>query len=669
MLYVRIVKSKNKHKFMEKFANNSIFWIELNKIVPNPYQPRIEFDESKLKDLSASIKQYGVLQPIVVSRVEKQTQDGGLASFYEIIAGERRFRASKLAGLEKIPAIIREGEQTDMEKLELAIIENLQREDLNPVDKARSFEKLVSEFGLKHAEVAEKMGKSREYVSNSLRLLLLPEQILSAVNSGRITEGHTRPLLMLKDRPEDQMSLFKEITTRRLTVREAEKIARSVAVDKIRKKKSDFDPEIKDIENKLSDRLGTKVSIEKKQVGGKVTIEYFSQDDLEKIVEAVRRNGGKAALAGVAGSQGEMAEVVEKAAENFEANFSSQVKVENNAIKENESNKPDDLINTFNDKTETGVESDQANEAKIEQAVKEIEETVNQIGDYMSADAHTNDIEEESPSDIIEEKITKVENSFVKKNYEAPEVTAFSTEVNAGISDLQKEIDGIAGNITEEIKEDLSEINNPNITSDVKIETDLDGETKEDAGYKSYYSDNDVIEPKLENDYVESDVRNFSALKDTETTKQEIDFVKSKTEFEKPVDSDFTNNDKTYEAFLEARKRKLDQENSVYQNNIETSHAEMERAPEINEDNILGGGLGVKEMNVNQEPDQTNIDKLQDTLESKPEVDMIIGGDSFLPGEVHEDTRGDIMSGGLGQETTKKKDSEDDIYNLNNFSI
>lgn len=266
---------------------HAVFWIDLAKISPNPYQPRKYFDEQKLQDLSDSIRRYGVLQPIVVTRSEERTPDGGMTARYEIIAGERRFRASQMAGLEKIPAIIREGEQTDKEKLELAILENLQREDLNPVDKARSFNRLVDEFELTHAEVAERLGKSREYVSNSLRLLQLPDHILDALSMGQISEGHTRPLLMLKERPDEQQTLFTQMTQGAgITVRDAETFARSIATEKQRKNK-DLDPEMKEIQQQLSSHLGTKVSIDKKTQGGKVTIEFGNRDDLRQLLEKI----------------------------------------------------------------------------------------------------------------------------------------------------------------------------------------------------------------------------------------------------------------------------------------------------------------------------------------------------------------------------------------------
>ncbi len=273
-----------------EFYSNSIFWIETEKIKPNPFQPRIEFDEVRLKDLAMSIRQYGILQPLVVTRKEFEKPEGGIGVEYELISGERRLRASKLAGLSQVPAIIKTGDQSDKIKLELAIIENLQREDLNPVDRAKAFKKLADEFSLKHHEIAEKVGKSREYVSNSIRLLLLPAEMLQALAEGRITEGHTRPILMLGDRPEEQLVLFKEIMLKRMTVREAEGIARRIAFEKVRKLDRSLDPEFIEIEGKFTEALGTRVQIERKQKGGKIHIEFFDYGDLRGILDLVKKN-------------------------------------------------------------------------------------------------------------------------------------------------------------------------------------------------------------------------------------------------------------------------------------------------------------------------------------------------------------------------------------------
>jgi ParB family chromosome partitioning protein len=273
-----------------QFFGDSIFWIEVEKIKPNPYQPRRDFDEARLKDLSESIRMYGVLQPLVVTRKEYEKEGGGLAVEYELIAGERRLRASKLAGLLQVPVLIRAGEEDARVKLELAIIENLQREDINSVDRARAFARLVSEFGMKHVQIAEKVGKSREYVSNTMRILMLPEEILNALSEGKLSEGHTRPLLMLVDRKEEQMTLFKEIVFKKLTVREAEAYARKFAQDKVRKKEL-IDPVLIEMENKLQESLGTRVSIEKRENGGRITIDYFSAQDIQNFLEKISSQG------------------------------------------------------------------------------------------------------------------------------------------------------------------------------------------------------------------------------------------------------------------------------------------------------------------------------------------------------------------------------------------
>lgn len=277
---------------MSQLYSNSIFWVELEKIKPNPFQPRREFDEDRLRDLADSIRQYGVLQPLVVSREEVQKEDGGIAVVYELIAGERRLRASKLAGIEQVPVIIRTGDDS-MAKLELAIIENLQREDLNAVERARAFMRLVEEFKFNHTQIGAKVGKSREYVSNTLRLLSLPQEILDALSARKISEGHTRPILMLIDRPAEQMVLFKEIMFKKMTVRDAEKAARKIAFDKVRKKEYLIDPEIAEMEEKLQESLGTRVHIEKKENGGYITIDFFTNDDLRTILDLIKNSENK----------------------------------------------------------------------------------------------------------------------------------------------------------------------------------------------------------------------------------------------------------------------------------------------------------------------------------------------------------------------------------------
>jgi ParB family chromosome partitioning protein len=275
---------------MSNIYSNSIFWIDTDKIKPNPYQPRRDFDEARLQDLADSIKQYGVLQPLTVSRVEVEKEGGeGLVTEYELIAGERRLRAAKLARVSQVPVIIRTGDTAIM-KLELAILENLQREDLNSVDRARAFFRLASEFKFTHSEIAKKMGKSREYVSNSLRILTLSEEILNALSEGKITEGHTRPILMLADHPEEQLVLFKEIVYKKITVREAERLARKIAYDRVRKKEFMPDPEITELEEEFQEKLGTRVHIDRKELGGQIKIDFFSTEDLRAILDLINKS-------------------------------------------------------------------------------------------------------------------------------------------------------------------------------------------------------------------------------------------------------------------------------------------------------------------------------------------------------------------------------------------
>ena len=260
----------------------SVFWIELDRIKPNPLQPRREFEEGALKDLAESIREYGVLQPIVVTRKETDTSTGRAVE-YELLAGERRLRAAKLLGLAQIPVIIR-AETSDKTKLELAIVENVQREDLNPMEKARAFKRLIDEFGMLQREVAEKIGKSREVVANTLRLLILPDEMQRAVAEGKITEGHTRPLLMLTEHPEDQKNLYQNILTSNLSVREAERAARNIATERARAAQ---DPETRMLQQKLENALGTRVQIDRRGTKGKISIEFFSEEELKSISDKI----------------------------------------------------------------------------------------------------------------------------------------------------------------------------------------------------------------------------------------------------------------------------------------------------------------------------------------------------------------------------------------------
>jgi ParB family transcriptional regulator, chromosome partitioning protein len=266
---------------------DSIFWVDIERVSPNPFQPRREFDEARLRELAESIRQYGLLQPLTVTRKETTQEDGSLIAEYELIAGERRLRASKLAGFPKVPVIIRIGDESDQVKLELAIIENLQREDLNPIDRAQALRQLVDKFSFTHSDVGKKIGKSREYVSNTLRMLGLPEDMQNSVATREISEGHARSLLMLLGKDEEQKTLYRDILLRKLSTRDAEMAARRAAQDRVRPKHL-LSPEMIEFERQLTETLGTKVHIEPKDAGGRVVINFFSPEDLSAILVVVR---------------------------------------------------------------------------------------------------------------------------------------------------------------------------------------------------------------------------------------------------------------------------------------------------------------------------------------------------------------------------------------------
>ena len=269
----------------------SVFWLSVEKIDPNPFQPRKEFADDKLQSLAQSIRRYGVLQPLVVTKKEAVADTGDMSARYELIAGERRLRASKIAGLSEVPAVIRADIIENNERLELAMIENLERDDLNPIDRARAFKRLIEEFSMTHTEVAQRMSRSREYISNSLRLLTLPEDMIQAVTDKRMSEGHTRPLLMLVETPDDQRALFNEIVNRKITVRDSEIIARRQA--KNRARKIEHDPYVQKAQSVLEGFLETRVHIRSQgETGGKIVIDYFSGEDLEGIINKLEDASG-----------------------------------------------------------------------------------------------------------------------------------------------------------------------------------------------------------------------------------------------------------------------------------------------------------------------------------------------------------------------------------------
>ncbi len=246
--------------------------IELDKIVPNEYQPRKVFDDEKLKELAASIREQGVIQPVIVHRA-----GGG----YQLIAGERRWRASRLAGLKTIPALVKEA--TKRELLEMALIENIQREDLNPLEAAEAYKRLQDEFRLTQEDLAKRVGKERSTVTNFLRILNLPKEVKHELAAGNLSMGHAKALLSL-ERVRDQIQAAAAIVKKGLSVRESEMLAARLK-NPPREKKARLGHELKAVEEKLKKSLGTKVTIAAKSKGGRIVIEYYSAEELDRLLE------------------------------------------------------------------------------------------------------------------------------------------------------------------------------------------------------------------------------------------------------------------------------------------------------------------------------------------------------------------------------------------------
>jgi ParB family transcriptional regulator, chromosome partitioning protein len=252
--------------------------VELSRIRANPWQPRSEFDQERIEELAQSVREHGILQPVLL----RQTDTNG----FELIAGERRYRAAQLAGLARIPAIVRE--YADRQMLEVALIENLQREDINAVDAATAYRRLSSEFGLTQDEIAARVGKARSTITNSLRLLSLPAPVLAALRQGEISEGHARALLQVP--PALQLRAYQEIRQRGLNVRETEKLARERG--DVRRKTpaaapASADPEVVAIEEALQTALKTRVRVRNAGGVGRIEIDFYSQDELEGILERI----------------------------------------------------------------------------------------------------------------------------------------------------------------------------------------------------------------------------------------------------------------------------------------------------------------------------------------------------------------------------------------------
>ena len=268
-------------------TKESIFLIEIDRVKENPYQPRRDFNKEELQSLADSIREYGILQPLIVTKTEEETASGIKVS-YELVAGERRLKAAKMIGLNFIPAVIRqktEGKQ----KLELALIENIQRADLNAVEKARGYQRLQKEFGLTQKEIALKIGQSRELVANAVRLLGLPVEIQRAIESGKISEGHGRAILAIDD-DNQKLAILNEIILKNLSVRAAESLGRQVMGVVKKVKENALDPESKALESRLEEFFGTRVKLAKTGGRGKILIEFYSPEELNSILDKILKS-------------------------------------------------------------------------------------------------------------------------------------------------------------------------------------------------------------------------------------------------------------------------------------------------------------------------------------------------------------------------------------------
>lgn len=276
-------KAKAEEEMDEK---GRILMLKLDLVQPNKEQPRKTFDEEKINELAESIKNYGVLQPLLVQKND---------SFYEIIAGERRWRAAKAAGLKEVPAVLKE--YSKQEAMEISLIENVQRADLNPIEEALGYRQLIDEFGLTQEEIAVRVAKSRTAITNTMRLLKLDEQIQNMLVQGVITSGHARALLSLED-AQMQLKAAKEILDKKLSVRETERLVKRLQKEAFGEKKEEKKKDetlaliYQDLEDRMTSVMGTKVSIHNKDKNkGRIEIEYYSEAELERIVEMIESIG------------------------------------------------------------------------------------------------------------------------------------------------------------------------------------------------------------------------------------------------------------------------------------------------------------------------------------------------------------------------------------------
>lgn len=274
---VAVKENSNSSAKEEKAENNSPLMVKLSEVEPNREQPRKYFDEEAMQELADSIKKYGVIQPLLVEKKEK---------YYEIIAGERRWRAAKIAGLKEIPVVLKE--LSEQEKMEIALIENIQREDLNPIEEAQAYKRLLDEFHLKQEDVAKSVSKSRSAITNSMRLLKLDERVQNMVAGEELSAGHARALLSISD-VEKQYELAQKIVEKGLSVREVEALLKKKPAKEEKAETNTAEELIyRNFENNLKEIYGTKVSIKNQKGKGKIEISYYSVDELERILDMLQ---------------------------------------------------------------------------------------------------------------------------------------------------------------------------------------------------------------------------------------------------------------------------------------------------------------------------------------------------------------------------------------------
>ncbi len=266
----------------EATQTSGVLQVLVKDIAPNPRQPRVRIDSEDLEELAASIRENGIIQPLIVTR-------GAEANQYTLIAGERRLLAARQAGLDTVPVILREA--SEQQRLELALVENVQRADLTPLEAADAFRQLAEDFGLSHYEIANRVGKSRVTITNTLRLLKLPTAVQGALNEGQISEGHARALLSLPT-PQAQIAILDTILKKDLNVRQTEELVRKLSGSKSERiTKPAPLPEIVDLEGKLRDHLGTKVKLNPRRTGGTLVIHYYSEEELNALVDLILGDG------------------------------------------------------------------------------------------------------------------------------------------------------------------------------------------------------------------------------------------------------------------------------------------------------------------------------------------------------------------------------------------